>query len=105
MFIFDEIDKMPEGLVDAIKPFIDYHEHVQGLDFRKTIFIFLSNTGGKEINEITFDAWKSGKHRDELSYQVLRKEIKPGGALYSLTAGGKPCSKLVLFSCFLEYTL
>jgi len=76
MFVFDEIDKMPEGLVDAIKPFIDYHEHVQGLDFRKTIFIFLSNTGGKEINEITFDAWKSGKHRDELSYQELELLVK-----------------------------
>ena len=29
LFIFDEIDKMPEGLVDAVKPFIDYHEEVQ----------------------------------------------------------------------------
>jgi hypothetical protein len=26
LFIFDEIDKMPEGVIDAIKPFIDFHE-------------------------------------------------------------------------------
>ena len=70
MFIFDEIDKMPEGLVDAVKPFIDYHEHVQGLDFRQTIFIFLSNTGGSKINEIALIAWKAGRHRESLTYKV-----------------------------------
>ena len=26
LFIFDEIDKMGEGIIDAIKPFIDFHE-------------------------------------------------------------------------------
>ena len=25
--IFDEIDKMPEGMIDGIKPFIDHHEN------------------------------------------------------------------------------
>ena len=44
LFIFDEIDKMPEGVMDAVKPFIDYREEVDVLDFRQTIFIFLSNT-------------------------------------------------------------
>jgi hypothetical protein len=26
LFIFDEVDKMEPGLLDAIKPFIDFHE-------------------------------------------------------------------------------
>ena len=34
LFIFDEMDKMPEGVIDAIKPFIDHHEEVNGVDFR-----------------------------------------------------------------------
>ena len=56
--------------MDAVKPFIDYHEEVQGLDFRRTIFIFLSNTGGDEINKIAYNSWESGKHRENLSYKV-----------------------------------
>ena len=54
LFIFDEIDKMEEGIIEAIKPFIDADETVQGVDFRKSIFIFLSNTGGQLIaNKVT----------------------------------------------------
>ena len=43
LFVFDEIDKMPVGLMDAVKPFIDYHDQVQDVDFRRSIFLFLSN--------------------------------------------------------------
>ncbi len=41
LFVFDEMDKMDEGTIDAIKPFIDYHPQVNGVDFRKSVFIFL----------------------------------------------------------------
>ena len=41
MFIFDEVDKMPAGVLDALKPFVDYYEHIEGTDFRRSIFIFL----------------------------------------------------------------
>lgn len=34
LFIFDEIDKMPLGMTNSIKPFIDYHESIDGIDFR-----------------------------------------------------------------------
>lgn len=34
LFIFDEIDKMPLGMINGIKPFIDYHESIDGIDFR-----------------------------------------------------------------------
>ena len=30
--------------------------------------------------------------------------MTPGGALYSLTPGGTPCSKLVLFAIFVQQT-
>ena len=78
LFIFDEVDKMPEGLVDAIKPFIDYHDQVQGIDFRRTVFIFLSNTGGNLINEVAFDAWNNGRHRESIKYEELEILIKQG---------------------------
>lgn len=41
VFIFDEMDKMHPGLIDAIKPFLDYYEQVDGVSYRKAIFIFL----------------------------------------------------------------
>ena len=41
LFIFDEMDKMPEGLLDVIKPFLDHHPEINGVDYRKTTFIFL----------------------------------------------------------------
>jgi len=41
MFIFDEVDKMPDGVLDAIKPYLDHHHHIRGVDYRRAIFIFL----------------------------------------------------------------
>lgn len=41
LFIFDEIDQMPNGLIDTVKPFIDHYEEIDGVDYRKAIFIFL----------------------------------------------------------------
>jgi len=40
LFIFDEMDKMKVGIIEAIKPFIDHYEEVDGIDFRKSIFLF-----------------------------------------------------------------
>ena len=34
LFVFDEVDKIPQGILDAVKPFIDYHEDINGVDFR-----------------------------------------------------------------------
>ncbi|PSN30466.1 Torsin-1B, partial [Blattella germanica] len=34
IFIFDEVDKLPRGVLDAVKPFLDYHEHIDGIDYR-----------------------------------------------------------------------
>jgi len=71
LFIFDEIDKLNPGVIDAIKPFLDYHTNVDGVDYRKSIFIFLSNTGGKVIADLTLDHWTVGKPREELTLDQL----------------------------------
>ena len=41
VFIFDEMDKLHPGVIDAIKPFLDYYEQVDGVSYRKAIFMFL----------------------------------------------------------------
>lgn len=46
VFIFDEMDKLHPGIIDAIKPFLDYYEQVDGISYRKAIFIFLRSASG-----------------------------------------------------------
>ncbi|KAK7081256.1 nuclear membrane organization [Halocaridina rubra] len=78
LFIFDEIDKMPLGMIDGIKPFIDYHESIDGVDFRKSIFIFLSNTGGPEITRSMLEMWRMGKKREEITLADMEQLIQLG---------------------------
>lgn len=75
LFIFDEVDKMPVGLLDIVKPYLDFYEEVGGLDFRKSIFIFLSNTAGKAILSSTLDHWKEGRSREDLKLVDMEKLI------------------------------
>jgi len=78
IFIFDEIDKMPEGMIDGIKPFIDHHQSVEGQNFRKSIFIFLSNTGGRDITKETLKFWTDGKKREDITYRDLEMLVNKG---------------------------
>ncbi|XP_072020423.1 torsin-1A-like [Amphiura filiformis] len=73
LFIFDEIENFPVGFLDAIKPYIDYHDKVHGIDFRKSIFLFLSNVGGREITQILMD---SNSSRNSLRINDFEKVIE-----------------------------
>jgi len=78
IFIFDEVDKMPAAVLDAVKPFLDHYEIIDGVDYRKNVFIFLSNTGGKEITETTINNWRSGKDRTQINFSDLEPLIAAG---------------------------
>ncbi|KAK8406242.1 hypothetical protein O3P69_007154 [Scylla paramamosain] len=78
LFIFDEIDKMPIGMINGIKPFIDYHENIDGVDFRRSIFLFLSNTGGPDITRAVLKMWRTGKKREEITMLDLEPLIERG---------------------------
>ncbi|XP_054854310.1 torsin-1A-like [Eublepharis macularius] len=75
VFIFDEMDKMHAGLIDSIKPFLDYYEQLDGVSYRKAIFIFLSNAGAEKITEVALDFWRSGKRREDLELQDLESSV------------------------------
>lgn len=66
LFIFDEMDKMHPGLIDSIKPYLDYYDKLDGVSYRKAIFIFLSNAGGESIIQTALDVWKAGRSREEI---------------------------------------
>ena len=78
LFIFDEMDKMPEGLVDVLKPFLDYHGEVGGINYRKSVYLFLSNTGGNLINEEVLKNWKLGKKRESITIKQMDRVINLG---------------------------
>jgi hypothetical protein len=78
LFIFDEVDKMPMGILDSLKPFMDYHASFKGADMSKAVFILLSNTGGRQITKTTYDFWQGGRLRDSLQYTDLENLISDG---------------------------
>ena len=57
---------------------MDYHESVKGVDFRQSIFIFLSNSGGSKINEIALQAWTEGRQRESIEYKELERLVMMG---------------------------
>ena len=41
-----------------------YYQHIDGVDYRHNIFLFLSNTGGREITQIALNNWEKGRARE-----------------------------------------
>ncbi|CAF4720812.1 unnamed protein product, partial [Rotaria sp. Silwood2] len=86
-FVFDEVDKMPMKLLETILFYIDFHTptYAQPIDFRKTIFIFLSNTGGKEINVIAQNNHFASIQRNNYNITEFQRALanaafsEPGG--------------------------
>ncbi|XP_030290716.1 torsin-1A-like [Sparus aurata] len=75
MFIFDEMEKMDPGLIDTIKPYLEHYNKLDGVSYRKAIFIFLSNAGGESITQTTLDFWKDGRDRKEIKLRDLELSL------------------------------
>lgn len=84
MFVFDEVDKMPEGLLNVLVPFLDYNTWVKSWRFtsyinaRKAIYIFLSNTGSARITQRLLTLWKEGRQRHTIKLQDFENLISVG---------------------------
>ncbi|KAF7217569.1 torsin family 1 [Nothobranchius furzeri] len=75
MFIFDEMDKMHPGLIDSIKPYLEYYDKIDGVSYRKSIFVFLSNAGGESIVQTALEFWKAGRSREDLELKDLETSL------------------------------
>lgn len=84
MFVFDEVDKMPEGLLNVLVPFLDYNiyhkssKYSESVYQNKAIFIFLSNTGSAQIVQHLAGLWEKGKKREDTRLQDFEKLIADG---------------------------
>lgn len=82
--MFDEVDKMPEGLLNVLVPFLDYNsyhkssKHSEFIHQNKAIFIFLSNTGSAQIVRHLASLWERGKRREDMRLQDFEKLITDG---------------------------
>ena len=94
LFIFEEFDKMPVGLADVLAPYLDFYQEIDGVDFCKNIFIFVSNTGGDVINEEAYSHFKRGKRREEITKFKMERLLKSVAS----KGGGFNSSGLILLS-------
>ncbi|XP_072176926.1 torsin-1A-like [Diadema setosum] len=89
IFVFDEVDNMPPGLLDSLKPFMDYHDTVGGVDYRRAIFILRSNLAANAITTYTFNEYEKGRNPRSIELSKLEHVIandviqKAGTGLYS----------------------
>jgi len=76
-FVFDEVDKMPIQLLETVLFYTDFHTptRAQPIDFRKTIFIFLSNTGAKEIVRISRENYFNNVERIDYNITELQRAL------------------------------
>ncbi|KAG8436822.1 hypothetical protein GDO86_007779 [Hymenochirus boettgeri] len=69
MFLFDEADKIPSGLISSLLPFLAPGQIIQ------SIFIFLS-IGSNAINEVTLNFWQAGRRREEITVDDLDRPLR-----------------------------
>lgn len=85
MFVFDEVDKMPIGLLNVLVPFLDYNRWIKSsryasnfINTRKAIYIFLSNSGSSSITQRLLTLWEEGKQRQDVRLQDFENLISIG---------------------------
>lgn len=78
LFIIDEIDVVSPGVIDALKPYLDYYDNIKGVDYKKAIFIFLSNTGSNNISNLVFEKLEMGEKREDITLKDFQIYIENG---------------------------
>ncbi|KAM9326812.1 prosalusin [Gastrophryne carolinensis] len=75
LFLFEEMDKMHPGLIDVIVPFLGPSWVVFGSNYKKAIFIFISNSGGDDINQVALRFWRERRDREEIQLSDVESSI------------------------------
>ncbi|XP_041643676.1 prosalusin [Cheilinus undulatus] len=75
VFIFDEMEKMPPGVVDILEPFLGPSHVVFRTNYRKAIYVFISTAGEEVINRVTLENRQAGRDREEIRSADLQDAI------------------------------
>lgn len=76
LFIFSEMDHMPQGVIDALTPFLKHRDQIDGVSYRKAIFIFISNAEGEYITKVAMNAKQEGKRREDIELTSLENSLR-----------------------------
>ncbi|XP_047237625.1 prosalusin isoform X1 [Girardinichthys multiradiatus] len=75
VFIFDEMEKMPPGLIDVLEPFLGPSHVVFRTNYRKAIYIFISTAGQEVITQVVLENRQAGQERDEIKLSHLQEAL------------------------------
>lgn len=75
VFIFDEMEKMPPGVVDVLEPFLGPFHVVFSTNYRKAIYVFISTTGEEVINRVALENRQAGRDREEIRLRELQDAV------------------------------
>jgi hypothetical protein len=85
LFIFDEIDQMPGGIIDVVRPYIEYHDNIDKISYKKAVFIFISNAGSTGINKKAMEFKNGGKVRETILMSDMEELV--GLAAFNVEGG------------------
>ncbi|XP_015241065.1 PREDICTED: prosalusin [Cyprinodon variegatus] len=86
VFIFDEMEKMPPGLIDVLEPFLGPSHVVFRTNYRKAIYIFISTAGQEVINQLALENRQAGQEREQIKLSDLQDAIAQ--AVYNTKTSG-----------------
>uniref|UniRef100_A0A3Q4BIA7 Torsin n=1 Tax=Mola mola TaxID=94237 RepID=A0A3Q4BIA7_MOLML len=75
VFLFDEMEKMPPGLIDVLEPFLGPSHVVFRTNYRKAFYIFISTTGEELINKVALENRQTGRDREEIRLVDLEESL------------------------------
>ncbi|XP_069562008.1 prosalusin [Brachyistius frenatus] len=93
VFIFDEMEKMPPGLIDVLEPFLGPSHVVFRTNYRKAIYVFISTTGEDVINKVTLENRQAGREREDIKLADLQDAIAQ--EVYNKNTSGFLRSKII----------
>ncbi|KAG8517151.1 Torsin-3A [Galemys pyrenaicus] len=77
LFIFDEAEKLHPGLLETLRPYLEHQDpKAHRAKSPRTIFLFLSNLGGKVINEMVLNLLKAGWSREKITAEHLEPHLQ-----------------------------
>ncbi|XP_062874202.1 prosalusin [Trichomycterus rosablanca] len=93
VFIFDEMEKLPAGMIDVLEPFLGPSHVVFQTNYRKAIYIFISTAGQEVINRIALEKLLAGQDREEILLEEMEEAI--ADAVYNNKSSGFYHSELI----------
>lgn len=85
LYIFDEVDKMPQGVFESLTSLVDFNGLPDDLTGSKAIFIFISNTAGVQISGQLAKMLKNGAIRENIKLSAFEQILEK--ASYNLEGG------------------